>query len=292
MTRVAIEFDTEDQAGYLPQVESLMAELGIETQRLNCYEIIAGALHGFDALTFPGGVGACEGLRIYGDNFAKAVQFFVASGGGYLGMCGGAYVAGRGIPYVFALYTRNSLNLIDMRTKAPPMVQFIQGYRQLQEERLAASCDISQIGHPITEWHEGERVDLVYSGGPLLEECGPSVTPLAWYYDDVLSEAAGKVALACSQFGKGRVVVSGPHPEAPWGAGINIGEPCCKWLYQAMVRYVIEPEPEAVFPIIPWSQVKPLVSPIVPLSLGGGMMLGIFGMAIGGVITRARKEEY
>lgn len=292
MTRLAIEYDTEDQAGYLPQVESLMAELGIETQRVNCYDIIRGALQGFDAVTFPGGLGAFEGSRIYGDNFAKAVQFFVASGGGYLGICGGAYIAGRGIPYVFALYSRSSLNLIDIKTDTPPMVQFIQGYRQLQEERLAASCDISQISHPITEWHEGERVDLVYSGGPVIEEYGSSVTPLAWYYDDVLTEARGKVALACSQFGKGRVVVSGPHPEAPWGAGVDIGEPCCKWLYQAMVSYVIEPEIEAVFPLIPWSQAKPLPSPIAPLSLGGGMMLGIFAMAIGSVITRGRKEGF
>jgi len=288
MPRIAIEFDTEDQASYIPQVENLMAELGIETQRVNCYEIIAGVLEGFDAVTFPGGIGALEGLRIYGDNFAKAVQFFVASGGGYLGICGGNYVAGIGIPYIFALYTRSSLNLIDIEAAIPPIFQFIGGYHQLQEERLAASCDIGHIPHPITAGHEGERINLVYSGGPVIKEYGPSVTPLAWYYDDVLTEARGLPAIACSQFGKGRVVVSGPHPEAPWGVGVNVGEPCCRWLYESMVNYVIEPEFEAIFPIIPWSQAKPLPSPVMPLSLFAGTMVGIVGVAVGSAITRRR----
>ena len=85
-------------------------------------------------------------------------------------------------------------------------------------------------------------------------------------------------------------MVSGPHPEAPWGAGVDIGEPCCRWLYQAMVDYVIEPEDESVFPLIPWSQAKPLVSPVVPLSVFGGTMLGLTLMGIGSVITRERKE--
>jgi len=266
--KCCIEFDTSDQASYIPQVESIIQGMGIATQRVNCHDIIHGALNDADMVTFPGGLGAGEGLRQYGDNFAKAMQFFVASGGGYLGICGGAYSAGVAVPALLGLLAKQSLRLVDTQAQAPPLIKFLSQYLTMQEERLLSSCDISAISHPITVGHEGERVQLVYSGGPILTYPGSSVVPLAYYYNDVLSDVRGEVAIAVSQFGKGRVVVSGPHPEAPLDVGQSTGEPCCRWLYEAMVNYCLQPAEESFFPteIQPWKTEKPLFSPALPMA--------------------------
>lgn len=278
MPKCCIEFDTSDQASYIPQVESLMAGMGIETERVNCYDIIHGALIGADMVTFPGGLGAGEGLKQFGPNFAQAVQFFVASGGSYLGICGGAFSAGVNVPWLMALLAQQSLRLIDIEAQAPSLLRFLADYIRLQRlgERLFTSCDISQITHPIIAGHEGERVGLVYSGGPILVNVGSSVTPLVYYYNDTLTSARGEVAVAVSQFGRGRVVVSGPHPEAPVESAQGVGEPCCRWLYEAMVQYCLQPAEDIYFPIeiTPWKTARPFISPAVPMTALAAFTVG------------------
>jgi glutamine amidotransferase-like uncharacterized protein len=276
MPKCCIEFDTSDQASYIPQIEKLMGEMGIETVRVNCHDIMHGALLGADMVTFPGGLGAGEGLRQYGFNFAKAMQFFVASGGGYLGVCGGAYSAGVNVPWLMALIARYSLRLIDTNAQAPSLINFIADYLSLQDQRLLVECDVSQLAHPITIGHGGERLNLVYSGGPILTALGSSVTPLVYYYNGDLPEAHGQVAVAAAQFGRGHVVISGPHPEASTVAGSGTGEPCCRWLYEAMVQYCLQPADSIYFPaeITPWEEVKPFFSPALPMAALGAFVVG------------------
>jgi glutamine amidotransferase-like uncharacterized protein len=277
--KCCIEFDTSDQASYIPQVESILHGMGIETQRVNAADIMHGALIGSDMVTFPGGLGAAEGLRQYGDNFAKAMQFFVASGCSYLGICGGCYSSGVGVPGILGLLSKQTLRLIDIDAENPPLIKFLSDYVNMQKlgQRLLCSCDITDIPSPITDGHEGERVQLVYSGGPIIMSPGSSVTPLAYYYNDTLADVRGQVAVAFSQFGKGRVVVSGPHPEAPLDLNTAVGEPCARWLYEAMVQYCLAPAAEVYFPVEvqPWQVVKPLFSPAVPLAALGAFMFGV-----------------
>jgi glutamine amidotransferase-like uncharacterized protein len=276
--KCCIEYDTPDQASYIPQVESLMAQMAIETQRVNAADIMHGALVGADMVTFPGGLGAAEGLRQYGENFAKVIQFFVASGCSYLGICGGCYSSGVAVPGLLGLLSKQSLRLIDIDAENPPLVQFLADYINMQKlgQRLLCSCDVTDISHPITAGHEGERLDLVYSGGPIIQNAGSSVTPLGYYYNGTLSSVRGEVAFAFSQFGRGRVVVSGPHPEAPLDLEVAVGEPCCRWLYEAMVNYCLTPALDIYFPVEvqPWQVIKPLFSPAVPMAALGAFVIG------------------
>lgn len=276
MSRVAIEYDTIDQQGYIPQVENLLQGMGHETLRVSSHDIIHGALANCDMVTFPGGFGAFEGLRIYGENFARCLQFFVASGGGYLGVCGGAYVAGANVPWLFGLYIKHTLRIIDVYSDVPPMLRFVPEYISRQTTRLLASVDISAVDYPITQGHQSERVNIVFSGGPILKNAGSSVTPLAYYYNGVLELVRGELAIAASQFGKGRVVISGAHPEAPEPVGLDVGEPVCRWLYEAMVNFCLQPATEIYFPaeLVPWQVVQPLPSPAVAMAAVGAFAIG------------------
>lgn len=204
--------------------------------------------------------------------------------GGTVHNCGGAYSAGVAVPALLGLLAKQSLRLIDTQAQAPPLIKFLSQYLTMQEERLLSSCDISAISHPITVGHEGERVHLVYSGGPILTYPGSSVVPLAYYYNDVLSDVRGEVAIAVSQLGKGRVVVSGPHPEAPLDVGQSTGEPCCRWLYEAMVNYCLQPADESFFPteIQPWKTERPLFSPAIP-------MAALAAFTFGAIITTKKR---
>lgn len=285
MSLIAIERDTEDQDGYIPQVQNLLSEMGHSSQIISSDDIMAGALSdGFNAITFPGGLGAFYGLRKYGDRFRKCIQFYVASGIGYLGICGGAYVAGTSIPYLFTTYARVSLGLIDVAAEQPPVIKFLNEYREMQDERVLALCNISNRTHPIISGHEGEQVKIVYSGGPVLDNIGPSVQRLVYFSNEVLP--AGTVAAAAARFGRGRVVICSPHPEAPIGKGVDVGEPCLKWLYQRMVEYVLEPETSVEFPIYPWEKAAPMPTPIWPL-MG---MAATVGLIIGGARKSTKIE--
>ncbi|MBA7632863.1 hypothetical protein ES703_40418 [subsurface metagenome] len=60
--RIAIELDTDDQLSYIPQVQGMVQKSGFTSEILSSEQIINGELFGFDAVIFPGGMGAFYGL--------------------------------------------------------------------------------------------------------------------------------------------------------------------------------------------------------------------------------------
>lgn len=269
MKRIGIEYDTPDQASYIPQVENMVTKAGCSYEILTSEDIINGKLFGFDAVIFPGGLGPFYGLRNY-DGFAEAVRYFVSNGGGYMGICGGAYVAGLAMSQTLYSLCPKTLGLIDATIVSPPWIRYWTQYREAAGKRVAVSCKIAEEAHPITAPYQGQVIELVYSGGPLIRDLGPRVTPLLTYVDDIMTP--GDVALCCSIFGKGRVVICSPHAEAPWGEElVNTG--CQEWLYLNMISWVSQPEEKASFPFLPWKITKvgipyPVIPAAVALSLG------------------------
>ena len=75
-----------------------------QISRITAAEIQGGKLAEVDVLVHPGGSGGGQGKAL-GENGRKAVRDFVHQGGGYLGVCGGAYLATNDYEW--------SLNLID-----------------------------------------------------------------------------------------------------------------------------------------------------------------------------------
>lgn len=270
--RFALVFDSPtEQGGWMPQRENILSQIG-EVETVCSEMIMDGCLQDFDAVVFPGGIASFYGLKKWGNDFALAVRFFVATGGGYLGICGGAYIAIEAPAGIFGVYCNRTLALIDAQGSTPG-VPLLASYIAFLDQLFPEFVEIETISHPIISGHQGELLEFPWSGGPGFFNLGETVTILARYRE---LEWQGQAALIASTFGQGRVVLCGPHPETPWDG--LIGEAAVPWLYPRMATYVAERAIRTSFPLLPWAKPKPLPGGL-PIMLGAGALT--IGMVAG-----------
>ena len=110
---------------------------------------------------------------------------WVESGGGYLGICGGAYIGSKG--------WEDSGGFTDMLNLAP-----------IETEEYLSDPDPRII---TVDWN-GEPRSIYYAYGPAFLAEGVPDTEIIATYDD------GRTAALDYSFGEGHVILCGPHPEA------------------------------------------------------------------------------
>ena len=128
---------------------------------------------------------------------------FVEKGGGYVGFCAGAYMATSRIG----------------RTRYAGLGIFPGGTSPYGTGVIRPDLDYSLQN---LTWQGVSRL-VFYEGGPFLY----GLNPAADHSETLALYDSGFVAAARAIFGKGRVVVSGPHPEAPaiWTEEDGIHDP-------------------------------------------------------------------
>jgi hypothetical protein len=125
----------------------------------------------------------------------KAIVDFVREGGGYVGFCAGAFMTSDQI----GTTGTPGLGIFPGKT-APYEVPTIRPDLVFSLEKVL--------------WFGAQRT-LYFEGGPFLYDLDSRVEVVATYQDS-------KVAAARTTFGKGRVFISGPHPEAPlWWSNVD-----------------------------------------------------------------------
>ncbi len=183
----------------------LRSKPGTLTRLIGPPDIADGVLDKqFDAVIFGGGSGSKQAAGI-GLPGHKAVVAFVKSGGGYLGVCGGAYLA-------TSEYTWG-LKIIDARTVDRKHWKRGRGKVKMEFTKLGASV----LGPP------ARLVDVPYANGPLL---GPynrkdldDYRVLAYFRGEINENKAPKgvmlnsPAMILGKFGSGKVILFSPHPE-------------------------------------------------------------------------------
>jgi hypothetical protein len=180
------------------------ARAAIEAERLalaivNADAIRRGALAEADVVLFTGGRGSHQG-RALGDDGRAAVRSAVEAGLGYVGICGGAFLALQGEPAFFKLAivaARHATGDAWMRGIGPADV-------------------VPEDGSP--------PVSLHYANGPLpAPEEVPGLTPpvvLAHFgteyalpeHGTAPGEMLGRPAILSARFGRGRIVLFSPNP--------------------------------------------------------------------------------
>jgi putative intracellular protease/amidase len=184
-------------------------------KRLNCppqftitnlspEQIRAGALSNYSAVIFAGG-SARKQAEAIGAAGREAVRRFVEQGGGYIGICAGAYLATSG-----SASTR--LNLVDAITASP----------KWKRGRGNVEIELTDTGLSIMDKPAGRAV-VRYANGPVVKPAGredlPDYEPLAWFRTELAqNDTPGGVminspAVFAGPFGNGRVVCISPHPE-------------------------------------------------------------------------------
>jgi len=169
-------------------------------------EIRAGALTNFDVVIFAGGSGSQEAKAI-GEVGCAEVEKFVGAGGGYIGICAGAYLATAGYPW--------SLKIINARTLSP---KWKRGGAVLKMELTPAGSEI--LGG-------AKMVDVLYHQGPVVGPANdtnlPPYQPLAYFRTEVASNDTpvgimiNSPAIFAGQFKQGKVICISPHPEQTVG---------------------------------------------------------------------------
>ena len=186
----------------------LTPKRGFECIRLHPDEIAAGGLLGLDVLIVPGGSGSLQANKL-GEQGRDNIRRFVASGGGYVGICAGAYLASN--------HYRWSLGILD--AKVWDRAHWARGTGTVQ---LQLTDDGVALFAP-----DAQDVSVYYGQGPLLIPANDPEVPdyevLATYKTEIARKGApagamtGTHAIARGEFGSGRVICFSPHPEGSDG---------------------------------------------------------------------------
>lgn len=184
--------------------------------QLGPQEMRSDVLEQFDVLIFPGGSGSKQAKAI-GEQGREAVSDFVRSGGGYLGVCAGAYLCSSHYDW--------SLNLIDSSVFTGSREIPGKGNKQMWYRGGSADIDmeITAAGRSIFGNVE-DRVVVRYHNGPIIS---PKEAPdledyrvLAWFrsetglWEPQKGTMVNTPAIVSGGFGKGRVISVSPHPES------------------------------------------------------------------------------
>lgn len=185
--------------------ELLERSAGYTCTVLRPADIVAGALARQDVVVFMGGSGTAQG-RALGDEGKRLVKQFVTDGGGYVGVCAGAYLALQGEDEFHKLRMVAGRNLTG---------DFWQ--------RGIAGLEVKAEGR--------ESFSMFYANGPIFtpvptEGLAP-YRSLASFVGEIYNtekgtgpnEMPGTPAIVASAFGAGRVLLFSPNPVLG-GAGV------------------------------------------------------------------------
>jgi len=167
-----------------------------------------GHLARYDVLIMPGGSGSKEAKGL-GEKGREQIKEFVRKGGGYVGICAGAYLATCDYPW--------ALHILNAR---------VLDKEHWDRGNAKVEIALSQRGREVLGTRH-EIVSIEYAQGPLLAPGHnkelPSYETLATFRTQVAKNGAprnvmpGATAVAAAAFGKGRVLCFSPHPEETKG---------------------------------------------------------------------------
>lgn len=181
---------------------TLAAQSGLLVELVGAQEIRAAVLNSVDVLVMGGGLSTQQGEGL-GKEGREAIRTFVKKGGGYLGICAGAFLACESS-------TRPYLGLLPVGSRGTS---------------LKCATPLAWSESPTGPARSGEAP---MSGGPILilsKNAGERAPDLeVWARFERDEAKAGKTyplratpAVVAASHGKGRVVIFGPHRERPPG---------------------------------------------------------------------------
>lgn len=183
---------------------------GCRVERVGPEDIRSGVLSSFDAVIFPGGSGSGQAKAI-GTDGREVVRKYIKDGGGYVGVCAGAYLALDNYSWSLRLLPLDSFDTSHWR----------RGQASLEIELTGA-------GHELFADQDDSLLEIEFRQGPLMRpssEQGDRSEPevLAWFRSGVGKNGADPAtmvdtpAIVRGEFGEGRVLLFSPHPEKTKG---------------------------------------------------------------------------
>lgn len=201
--RVALYDDAGAAGQGVPKVAEILGRSGQFQVTIFKASDISSALANADIVIFTGGSGSAQGNAL-GEAGRGEVQRFVRDGGGYVGICAGAYLACSKFSW--------SLGLLDAQTVSN------KWRRGVGSVRMEFTPDGRELAGTSSELY-----DIKYANGPIMKPAGRSdlapYLPVSFFRTELAENdtppgvMVNSPAMMEGTFGKGRVFISSPHPE-------------------------------------------------------------------------------
>lgn len=204
--RVGVYQDIGSGRSLVDLLETLKKFDNVTVQKLMAADIQAGALADIDVLIHPGGSGGKQGRNL-GEAGREKIRRFLHDGGGFIGICAGAYLASADYSW--------SLDILDAKV--------------IDRKHWARGTGTVVIGLSEEGFLRSDRQELkiFYGQGPLLAPGNKldieDYHAVATFKTEIAKNGApkgvmvGTTAIAQGKFGQGRVVCFSPHPEMTEG---------------------------------------------------------------------------
>jgi glutamine amidotransferase-like uncharacterized protein len=180
--------------------EKMFEWMGYSVGLVQANLIKSEGLHNFSILCIPGGDMYRYTEELSSDGIER-IKSFISNGGGYIGICGGAYFAGEKIIWQDNQLPMNSLGLFQGTCKGPiDEIAPYPGYDM---------CKINVVdsSHFITKSSADSAWMLYYWGPMFVFEDNDNIHILGKY------DIGGGPMMLCFEYGNGRVFIIGTHPE-------------------------------------------------------------------------------
>lgn len=213
--QIALYAEIDSNGATQAEIDDILdREPYISTTLVTATDICAGRLRGYDAILVPGGRGSEQGDAL-GSQGRKAIRDFVREGGGYVGVCAGAYLATAKYPW--------SLGLVNAQTMTG--TRYVPGQGPQQASFRGATnvlVEFNSVGRVVLGGPKS-AIAMWYSSGPIFfptnEVRLPDYIPLGYYLSEACKYPFQKdtmvhsPAIIAASYGRGRVVLFSPHPE-------------------------------------------------------------------------------
>ncbi|MCV6599827.1 MAG: BPL-N domain-containing protein [Alphaproteobacteria bacterium] len=201
--------NTEDWLRKYLNETNTQSNIAYKIKRITSEEVENDALKNEkpDVLFMPGGNATKYSKDLKGESIQK-IRDFVQDGGIFQGICAGAYFASE----LFYYENPKTGNKIELSSEQDEVlgVNYVMAtsepHEHLKEAKIKDGC---QVKVKYDNNRKDKFVQVYYNRGPYLTNLKDGINPKGIYADIY----EGEVAVAENNYGRGKVVVSGVHPE-------------------------------------------------------------------------------
>jgi len=228
--RVGLYVDKGTGSSLTALKKALAKFKNLAVHQLTAVEIRSGALNRLDVLIQPGGSGGGQGRHL-AEEGRQQIRKFVKSGGGYIGICAGAYLASADYSW--------SLNILDAK---------VLDRRHWARGTGMVDVQLTKDGQRLLHSRQA-KLHIYYGQGPLLAPQNrddiEDYETVGTYTTEIAKNGApagvmkGTTAMAHGRYGAGQVFCFSPHPELTEGL---------ESLLHHAINNVRRPAPETIVP--------------------------------------------
>ena len=198
--QIALYSENGADEGCITATTKMFEWMGYEVYLVKADSINNNSLSRFSIICFPGGDMYLYSQNISSEGFEK-VRNFISDGGGYIGICGGAYFTGEQVFWQGNQLPMNTLRIFPGTTQGP--IDEIAPFPNCK----MCKTNIVNNSHPITQT-EPDTTWICYCYGPMFLPNDRAEIEILGRYD-----IADQPSIAAFEYGEGRVFIIGSHPE-------------------------------------------------------------------------------